>query len=166
MKAKILSLVLLMSLSTAIMAQTNENGPKKSNRRPQNEMRMNGGQRGQANGMNLTDVQKDAFKQSMMTMHKQIQPLRNELGEAEAHQRTLITADKTDLGAINKNIEKIGDIKVEIAKIQTKHHLEMRAQLTDEQRMKFDLLKGRMKMDKGPKGMKYNRQMHGEQAMN
>lgn len=167
MKAKILSIVLLLSLSSVLMAQTTEKGPKKGNRGAQNEMRMNGngGERGMQNGMNLTDAQKDAFKQSMMDLHKKIQPLRNELGEAEAHQKTLVTAEKTDMGAINKNIEKIGGIRVEIAKLETKHHLDMRAQLTDEQKLKFDMMKGMMK-NQGPKGMNRNRQMQREHAMN
>ena len=167
MKAKILSIVLLLSLSSVLVAQTTENGPRKGNRGAQNEMRMNGnrGERGMQNGMNLTDTQKDAFKQSMMDLHKKIQPLRNELGEAQAHQKTLVSAEKTDMGAINKNIEKIGGIRVEIAKIETKHHLDMRAQLTDEQKLKFDMMKGMMK-EKGPKGMNRNRQIQREHAMN
>jgi len=165
MKARILSIVLLLSLSSVLVAQTTDNGPRKGNRGAQNEMRKNGGERGMQNGMNLTDAQRDAFKQSMMAMHKQIQPLRNELGEAEAHQKTLVSAEKTDMGAINKNIEKIGGIRVEIAKIETKHHLDMRAQLTDEQKLKFDMMKGMMK-EKGPKGMNRNRQMQREHAMN
>jgi Spy/CpxP family protein refolding chaperone len=96
-------------------------------------------------------VQKDAFKQSMVAMQKQIQPLRNELGEAKAHQKTLVTTEKPDLSAINKNIDKIGALKIEIEKIQVKHRLDLRAQLTDEQKLKFDLQKGRMGHEKGPK---------------
>lgn len=161
MKAKILGLILVMGLSTVLVAQTNENGPAKANRGQKKEMRMNSEQRGPGNGMNLTDAQKDAFKQSMMAMHKQLQPLHNALGEAEAHQKTLVMAEKPDLGAINKNIEKIGDIKVEIAKIQTKHHLDMRAQLTDEQRLMFDMHKGMNRMDRGAKGIGHMQMQRG-----
>ena len=81
----------------------------------------------------------------MMATQKQLQPLRNALGEAEAHQKTLVTAEKPDFGAINKNIEKIGGIRVEMAKIQTKNRLDLRAQLTDEQKLKFDLFKHGMR---------------------
>src|SRR5665648_331156 len=140
MKAKILSLVLLMGLSIVVFAQKTENGPKNSMRGQDRPMMMRDGNRGPANGMNLTDAQKDAFKQSMIDMQKQIQPLRNELGEVKAHQKTLMTAEKTDVSAINKNIEKIGAIRVEMAKIQAKCHLDMRAQLTDDQKLKFDLM--------------------------
>ena len=63
-------------------------------------------------------------------------------------------AEKPDFGAINKNLEKIGDLRVEMAKIETKHRLEMRVQLTDEQRLKFDLFKGKMKQGKSYPGMR------------
>ncbi|HZK95797.1 MAG TPA: periplasmic heavy metal sensor [Prolixibacteraceae bacterium] len=159
MKAKILSLVLLMGLSIVVFAQKTENGPKNSMRGQDRPMMMRDGNRGPANGMNLTDAQKDAFKQSMIDMQKQIQPLRNELGEVKAHQKTLMTAEKTDVSAINKNIEKIGAIRVEMAKIQAKCHLDMRAQLTDDQKLKFDLMKGKMGHGNGFKGMKHGRGM-------
>lgn len=166
MRAKILVIVLLMSLSAVLVAQTNENVRKNANRGPQKEMRMNGGQGGPMKGLNLTDTQKEAFKKSMLEIQKQLQPLRNELGEAEAHQKTLVTAEKPDMAAINKNIEKIGVVRIEMAKIEVKHRLDMRAQLTDEQRLKFDLMKGKMRQDKGAKGMRHNMQMQREHAMN
>jgi Spy/CpxP family protein refolding chaperone len=152
MKAKILSIVLLMSLSTVLMAQSSENGDKRPMRGQDHGLLMNGGQRGMADGLNLTDEQKAAFKQGMIDMHKQMKPLRNELGEAEAHQKTLVTAEKPDFSAINKNIEKIGAIKIEMAKIQTKQHLDMRALLTDEQKLKFDQFKGKMGHRNGQNG--------------
>ena len=161
MKAKILSLVLLMGLSVAVFAQKAEKSPKNSNRGQDRSLMMQDDRRGPANGMNLTDEQKEAFKKSRMEMQKQLQPLHNELGEAKAHQKTLVTAEKTDLSAINKNIEKIGSIRVEMAKIQAKHRLEMRAQLTDEQKLKFDLRKGKMGHDNGFRGMKHGRGMRG-----
>ena len=142
------------------MAQTTENGPKKEFRGLEREMQMKGGQRGGPfNTLNLTDVQKEAFKQSMMAIHKQLQPLQNEVGEALAHHKTLITAEKPDLDAVNKNIEKIGALRIEMAKIKAKHHLEMRAQLTDEQKFEFDLIIGKMFGEKGFQGMRHKKGM-------
>jgi len=69
-----------------------------------------------------------------------------------AHQKTLMTAEKPDLDAINKNIEKMGSLKTEMAKIQAKSRLDMRAQLTEEQRLKFDLHRENMREGKGPEG--------------
>lgn len=161
MKTKILMLVVLFSMSAVLVAQPVDLGGKKSFRGQDRSLLMDEGQRGPANGLNLTDAQKEAFKQSMLAVQKQLQPMRNELGEAQAHQKTLITAEKPDLNAINKNIEKIGALKVEMAKIQAKHHLEMRAQLTDEQRLKFDHFKGKMMQERGRKGMKHGMGMQG-----
>lgn len=149
MKTKIFIVVVLMSMSAVLMAQPTDKDSKKSFRGHEREMRTNDEQRGPANGLNLTAEQKEAFKQSRLAVQKQIQPIRNELREAEAHQKTLVTAEKPDLAAINKNIEKIGELRVEMAKIQVKHRLEMRAQLTDEQRLKFDRMKGKMNHDRG-----------------
>ncbi len=155
MKTKVLMLVVLMSMSAVLIAQPADKGSRKSFHGQNSEMQRSDGQRGPGEGLNLTDVQKEAFKQSMLAVQKQLQPLRNELGEAEARQKTLTTAEKPDLNAINKNIEKIGAFKIEMAKIQVKHRLEMRAQLTDEQRLKFDAHKGKMMQNRGSKGMRH-----------
>lgn len=154
MKTKILVLVVLMSMSAVLVAHPADRGSKMPFVERDRALLMEEGQRGQVNGLNLTDDQKEAFKKSMLVVQKQMQPLRNQLGEAEAHQKTLMTSEKPDLAAINKNIEKIGEIKTEMAKLQAKHHLEMRAQLTDEQRLKFDMFKHQMKNGKGMKGPK------------
>ncbi|MCK9413919.1 MAG: Spy/CpxP family protein refolding chaperone [Prolixibacteraceae bacterium] len=153
MRTKIFMVVMLMGLSTILIAQTAEPMAKKfrGTERPAMRMKaMHGGNQ----GLNLTDAQKEAFKANMLATQKQLQPLRNALGEAEAHQKTLVTAEKPDFGAINKNIEKIGGIRIEMAKIQAKNRLDMRAQLTDEQKLKFDLFKHGMRQGKGPKGPK------------
>ena len=154
MRTKVLMIVMLMSLSAVLVAQPAEKGTKKFRVMDENEMGIKD-QKGAAKGLNLTDAQKEAFKQSSIAIQKQLQPLRNELREAVAHQKTLTTAEKPDLGAINKNIEKIGGLRIEMAKIQTKHRLEMRAQLTDEQRLKFDLFKEKIKQNRGPRGMRH-----------
>ena len=152
MKAKILMLVVLMSMSAVLVAQPAGRGSKKPFIERDKVLLMSQGQRGPGEGLNLTVEQKEAFKKSMLEVQKQLQPIRNELGEAEARQKTLTTVEKPDIAAINKNIEKMGTLKVEMTKIQVKHHLEMRAQLTDEQRLKFDLFKHQMKDGKGMKG--------------
>lgn len=151
MKAQVFILAILMGLSTVVMAQPGEKTESKNSHGVEWKGRMHAGQgqNGPMQALNLSDAQKEAFKQSMMAMQKELKPLRNELGEAMAHQRTLVSADTPDMKAIDKNLEKIGDLKTEMAKIRTKHHLEMRAQLTDEQKLKFDLFKDRMKDQKG-----------------
>jgi Spy/CpxP family protein refolding chaperone len=164
MKTKVLMIAVLMGFTTLLMAQPKESDEKQSFHGQNHEMRMN--QERGPQGLNLTDAQKEAFKQSRLALQKQLQPLRNELGEAEAHQKTLTTAEKPDMAAINKNIEKIGALKMEMAKLQVKHRLELRAQLSDEQRLKFDMQKGKMKHERGPEGMKHGREMKREHSRN
>jgi len=106
MKAKILSIVLLMGLSVAVFAQKTDNGSKKSKRGQDRALMMQDERRGPGDGLNLTDAQKDAFKESRLAIQKQLQPLRNELGEAKAHQKTLVTTEKSDVTAINKTSKK------------------------------------------------------------
>jgi Spy/CpxP family protein refolding chaperone len=153
MKTKVLLLAVFMSLTTVLVAQPDEKREGKSRQGSNPEMRMDE-KRGHENALDLTDAQKEAFKQSMLAMQKQLQPIRNQLGEARAHQKTLTTAEKPDMNAINRNIEKMGSLQTEMAKIQVKHHLEMRAQLTDEQRLKFDRFEHLKRNGNGPEGMK------------
>ncbi len=141
MKTKVLFIAVLLGLSTALFAKPKEKEQVPAQPGPKHEMCMERRNAGPLAGLNLTDAQKEAFKQSHLTMQKQLLSLRNELGEAEAHQKTLMSAEKPDLATINKNIEKIGELKVEMEKIRVKNRLDMRAQLTDEQRLKFDAMK-------------------------
>ena len=158
MKTKVLMIVALLGLTTLAMAQPKEKEQGKSFQGPKHEMRMGERPNSPMNGLELTDAQKEAFKQSHLTMQKQLQPIQNELGEAEAHQKTLMSAEKPDVAAINKNIEKIGSLKVEMAKIKAKSHLDMRAQLTEEQRLKFDNVRGKMMHNGAGQGMRNGRQ--------
>ena len=137
MKTRILAFAVLMGLATGLMAQPNEKRDERSARGANQEMQKQNSETRQ-NAINLTDAQKEAFKKSRIALEKQLQPIRNELGETEARQRTLTTTDKPDMDAINKNMDKIGSLKTQMAKLQTKHHLELRAQLTEEQRLMFD----------------------------
>jgi len=160
MKTKILMFAALFGLTSVVIAQPKEKEQGKFFQ-GKHEMRMDDRKGGPENGLNLTDAQKDAFKQNRLATQKKLQPIQNELGEAEAHQKTLMSAEKPDLAAINKNIEKMGGLKVEMEKIRTKNHLDMRAQLTEEQRLKFDAFKGKMKHDGGSEGMRHNMKMKG-----
>lgn len=45
----------------------------------------------------------------------------------------------------NKNIDKISGVKADMAKIRAKQHQEFRSQLTEEQLIKFDTMKGKMR---------------------
>lgn len=164
MKTKVLMIAVLLGLTTAVMAQPKGNGQERPFRGQDKEVKMGERKGGPENGLNLTDAQKETLKQSRLAMQKQLQPIQNELGEAQAHQKTLMSAEKPDLAAINKNIEKIGSLKIEMAKIRAKNHLDMRAQLSDEQRVKLDSRKGHLRegMKEG-NGMRNFREMPGRE---
>lgn len=149
MRTRIFILAVLMGFSSVLMAQPERKNDSKKDAGVEWKGRMHDGQNGPMKALNLSDAQKDAFKQSMIAMQKEIKPLRNELGEALAHQKTLVSADSPDMNAIDKNLDKIGDLKTDMAKIRVKYQLEMRAQLTPEQQIKFDMLKDRMRHQMG-----------------
>ncbi len=155
MKTKVLMIAVLLGVTTVAMAQPKEKEQGKAMPVPKHEMRMEHRNGGPVDALELTDSQREAFKQARLAMQKQLQPIQNELREAEAHQKTLMSAEKPDMAAINKNIEKIGDMRIEMAKMRAKNHLEMRAQLTEEQRLKFDAMKGHFRQ-----GMKEGNGMH------
>lgn len=159
MRTKILMLLVVMGLSFAAMAQRTDKNSRKSFRGQDREMRMKDHQRDSGSVMNLTDEQREAFKQSRLDVQKKLQPLRNELGELKARQKTLMTSEKPDRRDIEKNIEKMGELKVEMEKIQAMHRLEMRQQLTGEQRLLFDIHHGKMMQHKGLKGTRQGRGM-------
>jgi protein CpxP len=99
----------------------------------------------------FTAEQKETMKNMRMETAKKIKPLKNELRELMAHQQTLTTADKADLKAINKNIEKMSDAKTEMAKIMAAQHQQVRSLLSEEQLMKFDSMKAKKGNKRGPK---------------
>jgi Spy/CpxP family protein refolding chaperone len=98
----------------------------------------------------LTAEQKAKVKELRLAHFKEVQPLRNQLGELKAKQKTLTTAEKPDLKLINSNIDEITKVKNQLMKSREQNHQQIRALLTDEQRMAFDTHKGaKMKHKRG-----------------
>ncbi len=88
--------------------------------------------------LKLTDAQKAQFKDLHLQLVKEAKPLKDELRELNAHHQTLVTADDANINAIYGSIEKIGQVKIKLAKIQADYHQKARALLTEEQRISFD----------------------------
>jgi Spy/CpxP family protein refolding chaperone len=95
----------------------------------------------------LTEDQKENLKNLRLETEKELKPLKNQLREAMAHQQTLTTADKADLSAINRNIDKMSELRAEMEKIKAKQHQAFRAQLTEEQLIQFDKRKERVQRE-------------------
>lgn len=97
----------------------------------------------------LTADQETKIKALHLNLVKQILPIKNELAEKEAHLQTLSTAEKADMKAINATIDEISVLKTKMAKLHMQFRQDVRALLTEEQRVTFDMHQGK---GMGPKG--------------
>jgi Spy/CpxP family protein refolding chaperone len=105
---------------------------------------------------NLTADQKKKMAELRTQLKKDILPLKNQLGEKKAKIRTLETADKADLQAINALIDEIQNLQGKILKLHASNRQEIRKMLTPEQRVDFDL-KGMRKEKRHHKSRKGHR---------
>ena len=86
----------------------------------------------------LTDQQKKDIEKIGLDMKKQSLPITNELREKRAHLQTLKTTEPIDQAAIDKEIEAIGKLRTDLAKLREDTRLKIRNVLTDEQKVVFD----------------------------
>lgn len=154
MKNRILALALVAFFATsAAWAQQ----PERGQRNPEQRERMQRQQPMAERAANLfTEEQQDQIKTIRLETAQKIQPLRNQLNELEARQRSLSTSEKTDMDAIYKNIDKISDVKADIQKLMAKQQQDIRALLSDEQKVKFDSMRGHMR-ERGDEGFRGRR---------
>ena len=155
MKIKVLNLLIVASLfiSTSAFAQPGEKGQTRKQMTPEKRAMMMKKRQAMQKGerqMFFTEEQKEAIKAMRLETAKKVKPLKNELRELYARQKTLTTADNADLKAINKNIDEMSEVKAELAKIMAAQQQQMRVLLTDEQLLKFDAMKARA--GKGKRG--------------
>jgi len=89
-------------------------------------------------GLDLTEKQKEKFKDLDLKHDKALLPLKSDLKILDAELSKLLIADKPDKTAIDQKIDEIGVVKVKIEKVKVKDKLARRALLTDKQRVHFD----------------------------
>ncbi|MCU4157626.1 hypothetical protein J1N10_16740 [Carboxylicivirga sp. A043] len=115
-------------------------GNGKGNRN-QHNLQGQGG-RGQGYGRNSECILSDELQQELQTARLELmtqqQPLNNQLNELRAQYRTLTSGKSVDMKKVDKNLEQQANIKLQIAKNQSKHKLAVRSKLTDEQKVWFD----------------------------
>lgn len=144
MKTKIGS-VLLAAVIFVSMAANAQSLQKRQTRQSKDGMMMQRDFRAQAEKAPFfTEEQKEAMKQIRLETAKEMKPLRNQLRELNARQQTLTTSEEANLDAIYENIEKMSEVKTEMAKIRARQHQEVRGLLTEEQLLKFDIRKEMM----------------------
>ncbi|OFX36022.1 MAG: hypothetical protein A2X08_08185 [Bacteroidetes bacterium GWA2_32_17] len=86
----------------------------------------------------LTDVQKQKIEDLTLAHTKSMTGFKNQMNEKNAHLKTLQSADKADMTAINKTIDEISAIKGDMMKTCAANKQSIRALLTDKQKIVFD----------------------------
>jgi Spy/CpxP family protein refolding chaperone len=146
LSAAVIACLLTCSINLAAQPQPN-NQVMKEHR--QFGMRGNMGVSHQSEIPNITDDQKAKIKELRLAHFKEVQPLKNQIGELKAKQKTLSTAEKPDMKLINANIDDITKVQNQLMKSGAQLNQQIRALLTDEQRIAFDMKKGGKKMKHG-----------------
>ena len=159
MKTRVLSLFIVATLfiSTTVMAQ-----PTKQGNQIQQSKAMKMKRSAHKKNMHqkfFTAEQQETMKVLRLETAKKVKPFKNELRELMAHQQTLTTADNADLKAINKNIDKMSGAKTEIAKVMAAQHQQIRSILTEEQLLKFDMMKNNRGKRAGRDSMRHHGKM-------
>jgi hypothetical protein len=87
---------------------------------------------------NLSKEQSESIHKLQITLAIAKLPLENNVREKEARLHTLSTLKNPDIKEIEKQIDEIGVVKIQLAKMQAAHDLDIRNILDDEQRLIFD----------------------------
>ena len=91
----------------------------------------------------LTQDQKDKIEVLRTANQKTMLTFKNQLAVKNAQLEVLTTADKPDVAAINKMIDEIGALKIDMQKKRAEHRLAVRNLLTENQRIQFDASHGK-----------------------
>lgn len=87
--------------------------------------------------LDLTDEQQEELSTLRTEHYKEIEPLKNRMAELRARERTLLSEEEVDIQAVEKNIDEQTDVTNKLKKLQTRHQLNVKNILTDEQVMKM-----------------------------
>lgn len=86
----------------------------------------------------LTEQQVQKIEELCLTTKKEINGIKNQMGEKQAHLKTLQDADKADMAAINKTIDEISALKADMMKKHEATRQTIRGLLTEKQKIVFD----------------------------
>lgn len=100
----------------------------------------------------LTDEQKEQIRTVMTDSRKEMLPLQNQVREKAAQLMTLRTAENADMNAINAMVDEISSLRANMMKTRLASEQEIRALLTDDQRIIFDSRRQMSKKDGHVKG--------------
>ena len=126
---KVLLLVLTMLMATGIDAIA---------QRGRGMDRMGGMEQVCPNIPNLTEEQSSHIMDLRTDHLSEMQSYRDQIDVNRARYRELMRGDRSDIDAINENIDSRAEIRSEMAQKQAAHHQSIRDLLTEEQRTWFD----------------------------
>ena len=145
----VMLVIMVVGASVAVKAQ-HQKGSRYNNNSSKQEHR-NLDREGQRGIPNMTEDQKEKVKKLRTTLLKENSPVENELKEKEAKLNTLSSAETVDKKAMEKVIKEIGELKTKLMLAREFHKQDVRAILTEEQRVFFD------RKDNHKKGMRHGR---------
>lgn len=88
--------------------------------------------------LDLTEEQQEQMQTLRLAHYKVMKPLRNQMAELKARERTLLSEEEVDMKSIHKVIDNQTDLMNEMRKLQAEHRVAAREILTDEQVMQLD----------------------------
>ncbi len=89
--------------------------------------------------MNFTTEQQEQLKTLRVEQMKSMTQFRNQLGEFKAKLRTITSVDDVNLKDVDKLLDEMGKVKLEMARNKLSHQQSVRAMLTDEQKVMMDI---------------------------
>ena len=147
----LLGAALLVTSVHIVSAQ--EAGPRRNKRAMTRQMEIMG-------IPDLTDAQEEAIKAKHLELEKALTPLKSEIKVKDAELKQLLVSGNPGQREIDRMIDEISALRVQMQKLQIRHHLDIRGLLTEEQRVVFDkrFLEGsRPGMKDGRPGMRTGR---------
>jgi Spy/CpxP family protein refolding chaperone len=88
--------------------------------------------------LDLTEEQQEQMKALRLEHYKEMKPLKNQMAELKAREKTLMSEENVDMKAINSVIDGETELLNKIKKLQAGHRLAVRDILTEEQLMKLE----------------------------
>lgn len=142
--------IIVMGLQVALFAQEAKKKPAHTDFQPMQNNVQSGGEVKNLPPMppllppvlpgipNLTKEQSESIHKLQLGVAQAKFPLENIIREKEAKLQTISTVKTPDMKEIEKQIEEIGAVKVQLAKLQAAHDQNIRKILDEEQRLIFD----------------------------
>ncbi len=99
--------------------------------------------------LNLTDQQRSQIEDLHLTLQKKLVPLRADLQKLRSEYKLMLINDKVSESKLKAQLQKISDLRAQMAFEQAKTKRKIRALLNSEQKKKFDAM-----ILSGPKAQK------------